>query len=126
MSRKLVCVLAAFIALNGFVVGSTLGWPNVARSSDGEAARADAGRVGAEPTMPARRTYIPAFLQMIDFERHFTGANALPRGEYVPVTLTAIDFGRVFDIVAAARRANTPPNREKLRNAGWKRILGTS
>jgi hypothetical protein len=125
MSRKLVCVLAAFIVLNGFVVGSTLGWPNVARSSDGGAvaAGAHAGRTGAAPTM--RRTYIPAFLQMIAFERHFTGENALPRGEYVPVTLTAIDFGRVFDSVAAARRANTPPNREKLRNAGWKRILGT-
>ena len=74
--------------------------------------------------MTPHRTYVPAYLPMIDFERVFAGEHALPRREYVPVVLTAIDFERAFGSVTAARRDNTPPNREKLRNAGWKRILG--
>ncbi len=129
MSRKLIGTLTAIVALNCVVVWSTLVWPNMAKSTASQpasagVATADVDHGVAEEAAQPQRAYIPAFLTMIDFERVFTGENALPRREYVPVVLTAIDFEQAFAGVTAARRNNTPPNREKLRNAGWKRILG--
>jgi hypothetical protein len=126
MSRKLIIALTAFVALNGIAAGSML-WTDAAGSSGSQAFAAGANPVSTgEPTGPDR-TYIPAYLTMIDFQRVFAGANALPPREYVPVVLTAaVDFEQVFGSVSTARRDNTPPNREKLRNAGWRRILASS
>jgi len=40
--------------------------------------------------------------------------------------LTKLYFDQTFsDANAMSRRGNTPVNREKLRNAGWKWILGS-
>jgi hypothetical protein len=41
--------------------------------------------------------------------------------------LTKADFDQAFADAAKAmsRRENTPANREKLRNSGWKRIIGS-
>jgi hypothetical protein len=47
------------------------------------------------------------------------------RASLATIDLATIDFDHAFTSVAAPRRENTPPNRERLRNAGWKRILGT-
>jgi hypothetical protein len=126
MSRKLIIVLSAVVALNGIAAGSML-WAGAAGSTGSQAfaAGADLDSVAAgEPTGRAR-VYIPAYLTMIDFEREFAGT--LPQREYVPVVLTAtVDFNQVFGSVSAARHDNTPPNREKLRNAGWRRLLALS
>jgi hypothetical protein len=88
-----------------------------------DVATADFDHAFASVAPLPRRAYIPEFLTMIDFERLFTGTNALPRRHYVPVRQTAVEFERVFISLVSWRRDNTPPNREKLRNAGWKRIL---
>jgi hypothetical protein len=127
MSRKLVIALTAFVALNGVAGGSMLltGAPN-STGSQAFAAETDFDPLSASQPTPAR-TYIPAYLAMIDFERVFAGPNALPQREYVPVVLTAaIDFQQVFRSVSAPSRDNTPLNREKLRNAGWRRLLEAS
>jgi hypothetical protein len=129
MSRKLIGALTAIVVLNGIAVGSTLVWPNMASSTASPPATAGAHALSNGDPAPAAaatqppRAYIPAFLTMIDFER-VVGEHALPRRDYVPVVLTAVDFEGAFASVIAARRGNTPPNREKLRNAGWERILG--
>jgi hypothetical protein len=129
MSRKLITVIAAFVALNGFAVGAALQWPGNP-GSNGSQAFAAGGKfdpVSASQPIGPTRTYIPAYLTMIDFERVFGGPNALPPREYVPVVLTAaVDFEHVFGSVTVVRRDNTPTNRERLRNAGWKRVLEAS
>ncbi|HLN10835.1 MAG TPA: hypothetical protein VK281_18000 [Xanthobacteraceae bacterium] len=43
-----------------------------------------------------------------------------------PSDLAKVDFDQVFaDAMTMQRRENTPANREKLREAGWKRINGS-
>jgi hypothetical protein len=124
MSRKLMGALAAAATVGVFVAGLSVLWPETASSTVSQLfARANVDHaVSGTP----ERAYVPAFLLMIDFERHFAGENALPPREYVPVPLTAIEFGPIFRSVnAAASSTNTPPNREKLRNAGWKRLLAS-
>jgi hypothetical protein len=39
--------------------------------------------------------------------------------------MTTADFNQIFADTLAAPRANTPGNREKLRDAGWIRIIGS-
>jgi hypothetical protein len=40
--------------------------------------------------------------------------------------MTKVDFDQAFaDATAMPRRDNTPANRERLREAGWKRIIGS-
>ncbi|MGH6769564.1 MAG: hypothetical protein ACRECO_11155 [Xanthobacteraceae bacterium] len=151
MPLNVIRVLAAIVVVSSLAVGSTLVWPNMASSTGGQAftvgdefaeddsakddsakddpakadlATADFDHAFASLAALQRREYVPSFLTIIDFERLFTGANALPRRDYVPVRLTAVEFERVFISLVSWRRDNTPPNREKLRNAGWKRILG--
>ena len=47
-----------------------------------------------------------------------------PRIDYAPTILTNVDFDRVFaGMTERPYLDNSPANREKLRNAGWKRIL---
>ena len=131
MLRKLFGALTAVVAVNCIAAGAALLWPNTARSIGSQAltahasAKADIDQVFASVTRGPHRASIPAFLIMIDFERVFAGENALPRRDYIPVVRTAIDFEGTFGSVTAARRENSPPNREKLRNAGWKRILAS-
>jgi hypothetical protein len=124
MTRKLIGALGAAVILTSLIASAALLWPATARSTAGRGIDANFDHAFDSITQRPQRIAIPAFLPMIDFERLFTGANALPRREYVPVRLTAIDFDRIFGSVTAARHDNTPPNRERLRNAGWKRLLG--
>jgi hypothetical protein len=131
MSRKLISALTAVVALGGLVAGATMVWSNTARSIGTPSgatvpARADFDQSFASVTDAPTREYVPSFLAMIDFHRHFAGENALPPVEYVPVPRTAIEFDHVFDSVNRTRADNTPPNRERLRNAGWRRLLQAS
>jgi hypothetical protein len=43
----------------------------------------------------------------------------------MPATAATVDFDKVFASVGSAPVLNTPPNRERLRNIGWRRILGS-
>jgi len=128
MSRNLIRVLMAVVALSCIVAGSTMVWSNTASSTAGKAvmARADFEHAFASATIAPDREYVPAFLTMIDFERVLAGATAMPPREDTPAILTTVHFDQVFASVSTPRRGNTPPTREKLRNVGWKRILGSS
>ena len=124
MLRQLVYVLMTVVALACMVVGSTLVWPDIARSTASQAlmTKADFDQVFASVNGP-RSEYAPAILTKVDFERIFASVTG-PRSRYAPASLTRVDFDQVFASVARRpQRDNTPPNREKLRNAGWKRIL---
>jgi hypothetical protein len=101
MSRELICVLMIVVASACVVVGSTAVWPDIARSTEGQ-----------------------PLVTKVNFDQVFASVNATPRTDYAPTILTTIDFDQVFgSTTERPYRENTPANREKLRNAGWKRIL---
>jgi hypothetical protein len=103
MSRNVVRVLMAVLVLNAIVVASTMMWPNTANSTANEA------------------SFAP-----VDFDYAFDSVTTAQRTAYTPANSAAVDFEAVFADVSSASRGNTPPNRERLRNLGWKRILGSS
>jgi hypothetical protein len=104
MSRKFIGVLATVVVLDCIVVWSAMVWPNIANSSDGQTS-----------------------MTRVDFDQAFASLTAMPRREGASAMLVQANFDRAFaSVIALHRRENTPPNREKLRNAGWKRILGSS
>lgn len=98
MSRKLINVLVTVVALNSVFVASTIVWPTIASST---------GR---------------ASVTSVDFDQVFATVTAPMRGQAI---VTQVDFDQVFASVATPRREDTPPNRERLRNIGWKRILSS-
>jgi hypothetical protein len=100
MSRNLIRILMAAVVLNAVVVASTMMWPDPANSSTNQAST---GRG--------------------DFDYVFAAVASHRDG--TPAT-DNVDFDQAFAGVSAPRRENTPPNRERLRNIGWRRILGTS
>jgi hypothetical protein len=114
MSRKVISVLTTLVALTGIVVGSAIMWPNIASSTGGQ----------ATATAPAARQVTSASLAETDFNRIFASVTAVPLPRLNGPALNRPDFDRVFASVATPRHDNTPPNRERLRNVGWKRILG--
>ena len=101
MSRHLVQVLVAAVVLKSAAVASTMLWPSTATSTASQVSTASA-----------------------DFDHVFASVTTPPVRN--PVDLTTPDFDKVFASVSAPRRENTPPNRERLRNIGWQRILGSS
>lgn len=100
MSRNLIRMLMAVVVLNSLVVAATMVWPDTANSSGSQVStgRGDFDYVFAAVTIPAPRNLAPANTTMVDFDQAFTS-------------------------VSGPRRENTPPNRERLRNIGWRRIL---
>lgn len=100
MSRNLIRMLMAAVVLNSPVVAATMMWPDTANSTGSQVSigRGYFDYVFAAVTIPAHRNLAPANMTMVDFDRAFTS-------------------------VSAPRREDTPPNRERLRNIGWKRIL---
>jgi hypothetical protein len=55
---------------------------------------------------------------------HRTQQRATPRIDYAPTILTNVDLDRIFaGMTERLHRDNTPANRDRLRNVGWKRIL---
>jgi hypothetical protein len=101
MSRELTCVLMTIVASACAAVGSTAVWHNIARSTEGQ-----------------------PLVTKVDFDQVFASVNATPRTDYAPTILTKTDLDQVFaSMTERPHRENTPANREKLRDAGWKRIL---
>jgi hypothetical protein len=102
MSRNITRILMAVLVLNAIAVASTMLWPNIAHST------------GSQASMTA-----------VDFDHTFNSVTAAPRRADTPAASAAVDFDKVFTSVSAPHRMNTPPNRERLRNIGWRRILGS-
>ena len=139
MSRKLN-VFMTVAALGCIVVGF-----NIASSDGGRAhmTRVDFDQVFADATaMPRRASTSPTmamvnqtfadvtsprsdYMSLIMTMVHFNPA-PMPGRDNTPPVMTRAYFDQAFaSATATPRRENTPPNREKLRNAGWKRILGS-
>jgi hypothetical protein len=119
MPAKLVNVLVAVAVLGWFVVGSAIARSNIASSADRQplVAKVDLDQAVADATaMPSRE------------EADRAGSITVPSSITSPMRafLTKADFDQIFaDATATPRRDNTPANREKLREAGWKRIIGS-
>src|SRR6266702_132656 len=60
-----------------------------------------------------------------DFEQAIADTSAMPRHEHMPALLAMIDFDHAFAAAAMPRPENSPPNRERLRNAGWQQLLAS-
>jgi hypothetical protein len=103
MSRNLVRILMAVVVLNAIVVASAMIWPNTATSTANE-----------------------AVIATVDFNHAFDSVTAAQRAESTPTAPATVDFEAAFAGASAPSRVNTPPNRERLRNIGWRRILGSS
>ena len=101
MSRNLTRILMAVLVLNAIAVASTL-LPNTAHSTANDARRCDA-----------------------DFDFIFSTVTAAPYRIGIPAAAAAVDFDKIFASVSTPHPMNTPPNRERLRNIGWRRILGS-
>lgn len=126
MSRNIIRILMAVVVLNSIAVASAMVWPNVANSTAVQAnARADFDHAFANATVQPDREFTPAVLTPADYERIFASVTVPWDRPHAPAALTP-DFDRVFASVSVRHRGDTPPNRERLRNIGWKRILGSS
>ncbi len=108
MSRNLTRVLMAVLVLNAIAVASTLLTNASATTSVDTAAHSTAN----DPVVA-----------VADFDYLFSTVTAAPYRIETPAV--ALDFDKVFASVSTPHRMNTPPNRERLRNIGWRRILGS-
>src|SRR5262245_9563021 len=102
MSRSFARILMACVVLNAIVVGATMSWPNTAHST-------------------ANNVIVTA----VDFDHTFNSVTTAPHRAETQAMAVAVDFEGVFANVSTPHRMNTPPNRERLRNIGWRRILGS-
>lgn len=99
-SRRIACAIAAATVLASIAVGVTVALPGTPEPAGGAALR-------VQP----------------DFDLVFASLDAGARREDVPDIATTIAFDQVFASMTRAQPDNTPQNREKLRNAGWRRVL---
>ena len=128
MSRNLIRILVAVVVLNSIAVASTMLWSNTASSTEGQVfmARFHFDHGSTNVTAPPDREYTPAILAPADYQRIFASITVPWDGTHAPAIPTMADFDRVFASVSVRRPEDTPPNRERLRNIGWKRILGSN
>jgi hypothetical protein len=103
VSRRIVCAIATATVVACIAVGVTVALPGTSDSASGAAFR-------VQP----------------EFDLVFASLNAAARLEAVPDSATPIAFDLVFASIARPQPDNTPQNREKLRNAGWRRVLQKS
>ena len=106
LSRRIACAIATAAVVAGLTVGLTVALPGTSDSASGAAFR-------VQP----------------DFDLVFSSLaslNAGARVAAVPDIATPIAFDHVFASMATPQPDNTPQNREKLRNAGWRRVLQKS
>src|SRR4051812_12560381 len=106
LSRKIACAIATATVVACIAVGVTVALPVTSDSASGAAFR-------VQP----------------DFDLVFaslTSLNAGSRVEDGPDIATRIAFDQVFASMARSQPDSTPQNREKLRNAGWRRVLQKS
>jgi len=114
MSRNLTRILMAVLALNAIAVASTMLTNASATTS-----------VDTVDTAAHTTTNAPV-VATADFNYIFSTVNAAPYRIATPAAAAAaVEFDKVFASVSTPHRMNTPPNRERLRNIGWRRILGS-
>jgi hypothetical protein len=109
MSRNLTRILMAVLVLNGIAVASTM----LTNASATTAVDRAAPSTANDPVVA-----------VADFDYLFSTVTAAPYRIDTPAA-AAVDFDKVFASVNTPHRMNTPPNRERLRNIGWRRILGS-
>lgn len=110
MSRNLTRVLMAVLVLNAIAVASTM--------------LTNASATTSVDTAPYSTANEPV-VATVDFNYLFSTVTAAPYRIDTPAAAAAVDFDKVFASVSTPHRMNTPPNRERLRNIGWRRILGS-
>jgi hypothetical protein len=115
MSRNLTRILMAVLVLNGIAVASTL-LPNTAHSTANDAGVATANDVSTVAANNAAAA---------DFAFIVSTVTAAPYHISAPAAAAVVDFDKTFASVSTSHPMNTPPNRERLRNIGWRRILGS-
>ena len=103
MARGIVCAITAAMVLAFVAIGITVALPGTSGSANGGAS-----------------------LMKTDFDLVFASVNAGSHVEDIPKVATKIAFDQVFASMTKAQLDNTPTKREKLRNAGWKRVLQKS
>ena len=101
MSRNLTRILLAALVLNAIAVASTM------------------------LTNTAHSTANNAVVAAADFDFIFSTVAAAPYRVDTPAAAATVDFDNIFASVGTVHPMNTPPNRERLRNIGWRRILGS-
>ena len=111
MSRNLTRVLMAVLVLNAIAVASTMLTNASATTSVDTSAHSTANNATVVATA--------------DFDYLFSTVTAAPYRIDTPAQAAAVDFDKVFASLNTPHRLNTPPNRERLRNIGWRRILGS-
>ena len=102
MSRNFIRMLMAAVVLNSLIVASTLVWSNTANST------------GSLPSANG-----------IDFDQVFAAVANQPQRDAAPEAAPSVNFDKVFGNFSTRRPEDTPPNRERLRNVGWRHILGS-
>jgi hypothetical protein len=110
MSRNLTRVLMAVLVLNAIAVASTM--------------LTNASATTSVDPAPHSTANSAAVVETADFDYLFSTVTAAPYRIDTPAA-AAVDFDNVFASVSTPHRMNTPPNRERLRNIGWRRILGS-
>ena len=113
MSRNLTRILMAVLVLNAIAVASTM-------LTNASATTA----IETTAPSPAGAANNAAVGTIADFDYLFSTVTAAPYRVDTPAE-TAVDFDKTFASVSTPHRMNTPPNRERLRNIGWRRILGS-
>ena len=103
MSRRVACAIATAMVLACIAVGFTVAFPGTSDSASGAAFRAKA-----------------------DFDLVFASLNAGSQFEEIPMVVTGTAFDQAFASIARPQPDNTPQNRERLRNAGWRHVLQKS
>lgn len=114
MSRNLTRVLMAVLVLNAIAVASTMLTNASATTS-----------IDTAPDAAPHSTANVSVVATADFNYLFSTVTAAPYRIETPAAAAAVDFDKVFASVSTPHRMNTPPNRERLRNIGWRRILGS-
>jgi hypothetical protein len=103
LSRRIVCAITTATVLACIAVGFTVVLPGTSGSASGE-----------------------AFLMKTEFDLVFASVNAGSHIEDIPKIESKLAFDQVFASMTMPQPDNTPSNREKLRNAGWRRVLQKS
>ncbi len=125
--RESIKVLLTVVAFGSLVAGASFARSNIAllAAVQSSTAKADFEQAIADTSAMPRHEHMPALLTMIDFY-HATGhATGTLRRENTSAGVRMIDFDHAFAAAAMPRPENSPPNRERLRNAGWQQLLAS-
>ncbi len=126
MPHLFLKILVPTAALATFAVGSTIAWSNNMSLKGDLVSR---GELVSRNPVTQNAPAIP------DFDAAFASRTRKADREVAPSPATKevasrpatpIEFSQAFaDASATPRRHNTPANREKLRNAGWTRVVAS-